>query len=156
MESIIASSEDTLLPQLDHRLEKTARCIESREEVTSFSSVPIASSTSVKVLPFQITSAQFIDPHSVYFSFTVRNNDAPQQLIPLCQGAHGFIHRFILSINGQTVEDINYYDRLHEQFERVLPFGKRLDNANIGFGALSFAYGGTWTTIPLAGERRGA
>ena len=87
MVSIIAASEDHLLPHLDYKLEKTASYIESRQEVTSFSSVPIASPNGVKVLPFQITSDQFIDPNSVFFIFNVNNLDAStptkKALLPL-------------------------------------------------------------------------
>ena len=110
MESIIAASEDHLLPHLDYKLEKTASYIESRQEVTSFSSVPIASPNGVKVLPFQITSDQFIDPNSVFFIFNVNNLDAStptkKALLPLTAGPHGFIERMIISINGQPVEDL--------------------------------------------------
>ena len=113
MESIIAASEDALLPHLDYKLEKTASYVERRDEVTSFSSVPIASPNGVKVLPFSITSDAFIDPHSVYFSFQVNNTNAAKSLLPLTSGPHGFIQRFILSINAQPVEDIAYYGRLH-------------------------------------------
>ena len=67
MESIIAASEDALLPHLNYKLEKTASYIESRNEVTAFSSVPIASPNGVTVLPFSITSDSFIDPHRVLF-----------------------------------------------------------------------------------------
>ena len=124
MESIIAASEDALLPHLDYKLERTASYIESRQEVTSFSSVPIASPNGVKVLPFNITSDSFIDPHSVFFVFNLNNKDAStptkKPLKPLTTGPHGFIQRMIISVNGQPVEDIQYYGRLHEMFERLL------------------------------------
>ena len=119
MESIIAASEDALLPILDYKLERTASYIESRQEVTSFSSVPIASPNGVKVLPFNITSEALINPHSVFFGFNINNKDGTtptaKSLKPLTTGPHGFIQRMIISVNGQPVEDINYYGGLNIQ-----------------------------------------
>ena len=69
-----------LLPQLDHRLDKTASYIESREEGTSFSSVPIASSTSVKVLPFQTfrLNLSVTPPYNADFDGDEMNIHLPQ------------------------------------------------------------------------------
>lgn len=156
MESLLASSEDHLLPHIDYKLGETASYIESRQEASFFSSVNVASPNGVRVLTFNVNSDVFLQLDSLVFSWQVNNLDAAKALLPLTQGAHGMIGRMLININGQPVEDIMYMNRLQEQFERVLPFDKRLNNADIGFGAATFPLAGDWTTTPIApgGSRR--
>ena len=149
MESLLASSEDHLLPHLDYKLENTASYIESRHEVTSFSSVPIASPDGVKVLPFQITSDSFIDPSSVFFILNLNNLSQTLPLHPLTTGPHGLIQRLILTINGQIVADCQYYNRLHEESERLQPAQKRANNADTGFGYSSLSTTSNWVVAHM-------
>ena len=52
----------------------------------------------------------------------------------------------IMQLGGITVEDVQHYGRLAEMMELVLPKEKRLNNADLGFGAASSASGSDWVS----------
>ena len=84
MESLLAAADnDNLIPSLDYRISgPTADYIVDRQESTFFSSVVSASPASVKVVTWNVNSDQWIDLSSLHFSFTVKNNDPNNPLLP--------------------------------------------------------------------------
>ena len=69
MESLLASSDDHLLPLASYKMGPTASYVESRQEATFFSSVSGASPEGVRVLTFNVNSDAFIDANSLFFHF---------------------------------------------------------------------------------------
>ena len=67
MESLLASSEDHLLPHIDYKLGETASYIESRQETSFFISVNVASPNGVRVMTFNVNSDVFLQLDSLVF-----------------------------------------------------------------------------------------
>ena len=86
MESLLASSDDHLLPMASYKMGPTASYVESRQEATFFSSVTSASPGGVRVLTFNVNSDAFIDVNSLHFAWTVTNTSPDKQLLPLTCG----------------------------------------------------------------------
>jgi hypothetical protein len=90
----------------------------------------------VQIIRFNLASAvEWCDPSSVIVSFVVKN-DAANPLHPATVGAHCLFDRLQVRISSAQIEDIEHYGRLTEQFSRLLPAEKRLNNGVLGFGTL--------------------
>ena len=133
MESTTNSVEDQLIDGLQYRLPAGASYITERKSVSFF---PHGGNdykpSGVKVIKFVLTGNDWLDPSTVKFQFQVNNTAAAGNtinlptggsvnlplLLPL-SGPFCFFRRMRVLCQGQTVEDIDIYNRVHSMFHRL-------------------------------------
>ena len=91
----------------------------------------------MKVITISLNSDQWLDPSTVKLFLTVTNTttnvniasstpvNLNTDLIPLTPGSWGFFRRMRIICGGQIVEDIDYYNRVHEMFHERKPAEKK-------------------------------
>ena len=123
MESLLASTDnDQLLLMADYKISgPTASYVTDRQEATFFSNVTEAGPNSVRVVTFNVNSDNFINLNSLHFSFEVQNLDSGNTLDFLSYLPQVLFDRFILTVGGVTVEDIQYFNITSVLFDN---FGK--------------------------------
>lgn len=133
------SVEDFLIDGLSFKLKPGASYINDRRYVTFHTQGGNTyTPTGVKVMKFQITGDNWLDPSSFRVGFDLYNNSpsttaGTKNLYPL-SGPHSFFKRLRVLCNGQIVEDIDDYNRVHEMFTNLQPREKRDDDEAEGFG----------------------
>ena len=70
-----------------------------------------------------LTGDSWMDPSTVKLFITVKN-DGTTALTPRIAGSWGMFRRLRILCGGRIVEDIDYYGRLHEQFNMMMPSEK--------------------------------
>ena len=74
MEAILASTEDDLIHSLDCKNPQTAQYIVSRRNVSYFAAgSDTYSPTGTRLMKFNITGDQFLDPSTVRIRFSIHN-----------------------------------------------------------------------------------
>jgi hypothetical protein len=140
MEGHAQSVENHLLSSLDFNLPDGANFVTNRQSVTFFpqGSNIYAPNTGTRLIKISLngSSGEWLDPSTVKILMTVTNTDATQAnlLRFLANGAWGFFRRARLISSGQVVEDIDYYNRLHEMFHILQPTNHRNNDLIEGFG----------------------
>jgi len=134
MESTANSIEDQLVDNLQYRLQPGASYFTDRKSVSFF---PQGGNdykpSGVKVIKFVLTGNDWLDPSTVKFQFQINNIAATRntatlpivggyinlpQLLPL-SGPFCFFRRLRVLCQGQTIEDIDIYNRVHSMFHRL-------------------------------------
>jgi len=133
MESTTNSVEDQLIDGLQYRLPAGASYITERKSVSFF---PHGGNdykpSGVKVIKFVLTGNDWLDPSTVKFQFQVNSTAAAGNTITLptggsvnlplllpLSGPFCFFRRMRVLCQGQTVEDIDIYNRVHSMFHRL-------------------------------------
>ena len=133
MESTTNTVEDQLIDGLQFRLPAGASYITDRKSVSFF---PHGGNdykpSGVKVIKFVLTGNDWLDPSTVKFQFQVNNTATPGALIALPNGVNTmrpillplsgpfcFFRRMRVLCQGQTIEDIDIYNRVHNMFHRL-------------------------------------
>ena len=80
-----------------------------------------------------LTGDSWMDPSTVKLFMTIKS-DSADDITPRVAGAWGMFRRLRILCGGQIVEDIDYYGRLHEQFNMRKPSEKRANDGIEGFG----------------------
>ncbi len=134
MESIVQSSNDSLIHMLNFRSPDTASFVVDRHEANwaASGSNIYDSDLGVKTIRLNLTGQTFFDPGSLMIQFKVRSKIA-SDLKPLT-GPWSFVRRLTVTCSGANVEDILYYNRCHELLDRFHSKEKRLNTHAMGFG----------------------
>ena len=135
-EAIANSVEDHLIEGLSFKLRPGASYVTDRRFVTFF---PSGSNTyspiGAKVIKIVLADSNWMDPTTIKFMYKLTNKDgAAAHLLKPLGGPHVFFRRARLICGGVVVEDIDYYNRVHQMFDTLLPAEKRLNDQIEGFG----------------------
>ena len=129
MEGHAQSVEDNLIESLSFKLRPGASYVTNRRSVTFWPQGGNSySPTGVKVIKVALNSDQWMDPSTVKLFFTTTNTTtltADSDLVPLTPGPWCFFRRLRIICGGQIVEDIDYYNRVHEMFHEMKPAEKK-------------------------------
>jgi len=159
MEATAQSIEDTLIDSLSFKLKPGASYVTNRRMVTFFPEGGNQYSPSgVSVMRLKLTGSDWLDPSSVVFSYTLKNNDTAKPLYPL-SGPHCFFRRMRVLCGGVVLEDFEY-NRVHEMMsllqnksarenDYVMGFGSRVPDVGFEVGASS----ANWNRIPAGRDK---
>ena len=125
---VLSHTTDELIPGLTYTLGRTAQFVRSRQATTFFPSGGNQYSvTGVRVLRFEIQSGgdMFLDPSTLRLAFTLKNNDAANDLRLLSNSPLCLFQRLRVLMKGTLLEDVNYLHRTEEMFDILLPPQRR-------------------------------
>ena len=151
VDAMANSVEDYLIDGLSFKLQPGASYVTDRRSVTFFAagSNVYTSSSGARVIRINLTGDGWLDPQTVRVSYTLVNNDANRDhvLRPIT-GGWGFFRRARSLVGGAIIDDVDYYNRVHEMMH-VLTSKANRDNDDIeGFNTRWDAdtwYGGDYT-----------
>ena len=136
MEHHAQSVDDALIGGLSYKLKSGASYVTNRRSVSFF---PMGgnsySPTGVKVIKFNLTGDQWLEPNSLRVMFQVNNADAANWLKPLHWNPAVFFRRARLIAGGQVVEDIDNFNRLSLMLSSLKTTEQQLIEASEGFGS---------------------
>ncbi|MGV2342022.1 MAG UNVERIFIED_CONTAM: hypothetical protein LVR18_51355 [Planctomycetaceae bacterium] len=150
------SVEDYLIEGLSFKLSPGASYVTDRRSVSYFvaGSNVYQSGSGARVIRVNLTGDGWLDPSTVRLVYTLVNNDGTSTKIlrPL-SGPWSFIRRARCLVGGAIIDDVDYYNRVHEMLH-ILTSNYNRDNDDIeGFGQRwdsEDAYG-SWDTTKLGG-----
>ena len=136
MEATAPSVEDLLVDGLSFKLRQGASYITNRRSVTYYPHGGNQySPTGVKVIKLMLTGSDWLDPSTLRMMFDLRNTDTnPAHLQYPISGPWCFFRRLRILCGGQMVEDIDYYNHVHELFHTLQPYEVRQNDDIEGFG----------------------
>ena len=135
MESIIASGNDSPIPEIDPSVyQNQASYVVRREQTTTTCSTPVISPSAVRTAKITVVDGNFLDLSTLHFSFIVKNLSGTEPLAPLDAIPHGWFRRMMIKVNGATAEDINFLSRMEEQISRFVSTNKRRNWGDAGHG----------------------
>jgi len=138
VDSMANSVEDYLIEGLSFKLQPGASYVTDRRSVNFFAagSNVYTSASGARVIRINLTGDGWLDPATVRVAFTLVNNSAltDHDLRPLT-GGWGFFRRARCMVGGTLIDDIDYYNRVHEMMH-ILTSKNNRDNDEIeGFDA---------------------
>ena len=150
------SVEDYLIEGLSFKLSPGASYVTDRRSVSFFTagSNIYQSGSGARVIRINLTGDGWLDPSTVRMVYTLVNNDSTETKIlrPL-SGAWSFFRRARCLVGGAIIDDVDYYNKVHEMMH-ILTSRNNRDNDDVeGFGTRWDADGvyGSWTTTTLGG-----
>ena len=160
MESIVQSSETTLLGSLNFTPGKSGAYVQDRKSVQIHpGSGNYFSPNGIRTLRWTIAGSQWLIPETVRLGFTVRNESATLALQPVSVLPGTMFSRMRIMSNGVLLEDVNLYNRQVNTFHSCLPPERQYMDAAEGFGVAANSPGMSsveWVPeqIPAGSERR--
>lgn len=139
VESYANSIEDRLVDGLSFKLEPGASYIHERKSVTFHpqGSNVYSPTQGTKLIKIALTGKDWLDPNTFRVMFDLVNDDPvgtdAKRLRPL-SGPWSFFRRVRLMAGGQLIEDIDYYNRVHEMMEILSASDSRNNEDVEGFG----------------------
>ena len=142
------SIDDALIGGLSCKLKPGASYVINRRSVSYFASGGNTySPNGAKVMEFNLTGDQWLDPSTFRVAFQLNNNNGTNggnfqiMVQPLSWNPAVFFRRARLICGGQVVEDIDDLNRLSLMLTDLLPEGDQHDIACEGFGDFEFVQG---------------
>lgn len=136
MEHHAQSVDDALIGGLSYKLKSGASYVTNRRSVSYF---PMGgnsySPTGVKVIKFNLTGDQWLEPNSLRVMFQMNNAHNANVLKPLHWNPAVFFRRARLIAGGQVVEDIDNFNRLSLMLSSLKTTEQQLIEASEGFGS---------------------
>ena len=138
VDSMANSVEDYLIEGLSFKLQPGASYVTDRRSVNFYAagSNVYTSDSGARVIRINLTGDGWLDPATVRVAFTLVNTDATvgHVLRPLT-GGWGFFRRARCMVGGTLIDDMDYYNRVHEMMH-ILTSKANRDNDDIeGFNA---------------------
>ena len=147
MEHHAQSIDDALIGGLSYKLKPGASYVTNRRSVSYVASGGNTySPNGVKVMKFNLTGDQWLDPSTFRVAFQLNNNNGVNangfliMVQPLSWNPAVFFRRARLICGGQVVEDIDF-NRLSLMLTDLLPGDDQHDIACEGFGNFDFVKG---------------
>jgi hypothetical protein len=151
MENHAQSIEDNLVEGLSFKLKPGASYVTNRRSVTYFpQGSNIYSVSGTRVIKFNITGDQWLDPQSLRLMFQVKNKHETVDLEFLNYDPNIMFRRVRLIAGGQIIEDIDNYQRLSCMFNALKSEEGQLTTATEGFG--NYDYQATQSPLYTAGQ----
>lgn len=138
MEHHAQSVEDALIGGLSYKLKPGASYVTNRRSVSYFASGGNQySPNGVKVMKFNLTGDQWMDPSTFRVMFQLNNKESgPLNFLkPLHWNPAIFFRRCRLIAGGQVIEDIDNFNRLSLMLTALKPEEEQLEIATEGFGS---------------------
>ena len=146
------SIDDALIGGLKYKLKPGASYVINRRSVSYFASGGNTySPNGVKVMEFNLTGAQWLDPSTFRVAFQFNNHNGntgggdqpsfPIMIQLLSWNPAVFFRRARLTCGGQVVGDIDDFNRLSLMLTDLLPEDDQHDIACEGFGNFDFVKG---------------
>ena len=137
VEAIANGIEDRLIDGLSFKLAPGASYITDRRSVSFYpqGSNIYSSVAGTKLIRIVLTGDSWLDPSTFRLMFDVVNNDtnANHNLRPLL-APWAFFRRMRILAGGQLVEDIDYYNRVHQMFSALIARESNTNNLAESFG----------------------
>ena len=93
------------------------------------------SPTGVKVIKLMLTGSDWLDPSTLRMMFDLRNTNATEaNILYTISGPRSFFRLLRILCGGQLVEEIDYYNHVHEMFHVLQPREVRENSDIEGFG----------------------
>ena len=135
-DAMIASAEYYLIDSVSFKLPNTASYVIDRRSVSYWTvgANEYSSETGSKVARINLTGDGWLDPSTVRVLYTLENTDATatKRLRPIT-GPWGFIRRARCMVGGAIVDDIDYYNRVHEMLHILTSRQNRENDEVEGF-----------------------
>ena len=132
------SVEDYLIDGLSFKLNPGASYVADRRSVSYFPSGSniYQSGSGARVIRLNLTGEGWLDPSTVRVTYTLVNNETTTTKIlrPL-SGAWSFFRRARCLVGGAIVDDVDYYNRVHEMLHILTSKANRDNDSIEGFGA---------------------
>lgn len=133
MESTIQGVEDSLISSLIYKLGHSSNYILNRRSVQLF---PAGGNqygpTGVRVIKFMLSGHDWLDPGTLRVSFKLQNNTNGAMRL-LNYNPATFFRRLTVRAGGQTIEDIDYYNRISNMMSKLQPTDRRYNDMNESF-----------------------
>ena len=135
MEHHAQSVDDALIGGLSYKLKAGASYVTNRRSVSySASGGNTYSPNGVKVMKFNLTGDQWLDPSTFRVAFQLNNNNGANIMVqPLSWNPAVFFRRARLICGGLVVEDIGDFNRLSLMLTDLMPEDDQNDIACEGF-----------------------
>ena len=137
VDAMVNSVEDYLIDGLSFKLSPGASYVTDRRSVSYWTAGANEDSagTGSKVARINLTGDGWLDPSTLRVVYTVQNNDgtAAKLLRPL-SGPWSFFRRVRCMVGGAIVDDIDYYNRVHEMLHILTSDDHRNNDEVEGFG----------------------
>ena len=138
VDSMANSVEDYLIDGLSFKLNPGASYVAERRSVSYFPSGSniYQAGSGARVIRVNLTGEGWLDPSTVRVQFTLVNNDTTaNKALRVISGPWSFFRRARCLVGGAIVDDIDYYNRVHEMLH-ILTSKPNRDNDSVeGFGS---------------------
>ena len=133
MEVISNSVEDKLIDGLSYKLEPTASYITERKSATFWAQGSNQySPNGVKVIKLLLNGDNWLDPSTVKVMFNLTNLE--NKVLRTIGGPWPLVRRLRVLCNGALIEDIDYYNHVHQMFDVLQSENVRNNEDVEGFG----------------------
>ena len=150
VDSMASSVEDYLIEGLSFKLNPGASYVTDRRSVSYFTagSNIYQSGSGARVIRINLTGEGWLDPSTVRLSYTLVNNEGASKVLRPLSGPWSFFRRARCLVGGAIVDDVDYYNRVHEMLHILTSKANRDNDSIEGFGARwdDDASWNAWTT----------
>ena len=128
METVLTTVEDSMLDSLTFQLGASSNYITDRRSVTFYAAGSnVYSPQGTTLIKFNLAdSSAWLDPSTIRLQFKL-NNKRDRILKLINTNPANFIRRVIIRCNGTLIEDLDYYGRLSNMFQHLMPYHKKLN-----------------------------
>lgn len=132
VDSLVNSVEDYLIDGLSFKLNPGASYVTDRRSVSFFTAGQnqFQSGAGSRVARINLTGDGWLDPSTVRVIYTIVNNGTALQVLRPLSGPWSFIRRARCLVSGAIVDDIDYYNRVHEMLH-ILTSTQNRENDDI-------------------------
>ena len=136
VDSMANSVEDYLIDGLSFKLSPGASYVAERRSVSYFPSGSniYQSGSGARVIRVNLTGEGWLDPSTVRLTYTLVNNGTGAQVLRPLSGSWSFFRRARCLVGGAIVDDIDYYNRVHEMLHILTSKLNRDHDSIEGFG----------------------
>ena len=138
VDAMANTQEDLLIDGLQFKLPPGASYVSDRRTISYFTagSNVYQSGSGTKIIRIQLNGDGWLDPGSVRLHFTLVNNDPALsgRFLRTLGGPWSFFRRVRCLIGGALIDDIDYYNRVHEMMHICTSTNNRDNDDTEGFG----------------------
>ena len=134
METVLTTVEDNLLDSLSFQLGSSSKYITERKSVSFYAagSNIYSPKNGTTLLKFNLTDNNaWLDPSTLRVQFKL-NNPLALKLKLLNSNPANFIRRVMIRCNGVLIEDLDYYNRLTNMMQHLMPYHKKFNTMSEG------------------------
>ena len=137
VDTMANTAEDLLIDSFQFKIPPGASYVTDRRTISYFTagSNIYQSGSGTKIIRINLTGDGWLDPSSIRLHYTLVNNDSTaNKYLRTIGGPWSFFRRVRCLIGGALIDDIDYYNRVHEMMHICTSTNNR-DNDDVeGFG----------------------
>ena len=136
VDSMASSVEDYLIEGLSFKLNPGASYVTDRRSVSYYTagSNIYQSGSGARVIRINLMGEGWLDPSTVRLSYTLVNNEGASKVLRPLSGPWSFFRRARCLVGGAIVDDVDYYNRVHEMLHILTSKANRDNDSIEGFG----------------------